>query len=75
MKVFLCLILLGGIAASAECPSTVTCPSDGDQMTNTYDCKGIGETRTCKFSHTATVYDDDGSSHQVTHSLWVSCAD
>ncbi len=70
----LCAFLLC-IPALADCPDSAICPKDGDEMHSTFECKGFGETYSCKFSHTKTVYDADGTPRQVTHSMWVSCKD
>jgi hypothetical protein len=66
------LILLFCLPATAECPTSVACPYDGDQMMNTWNCKGVGDSRACEFSHTKTVY-ENGQPHQVHHVTWVSC--
>ncbi len=69
----LAFALLLCCAASAECPNSVPCPYDGDAMYNTWDCNGVGDTRTCKFSHSKLVTDSNGV-HNVVHSEWVSCS-
>lgn len=67
MKVLLCVALLC-IPAVAECPYSVACPYDGEQMQNTWNCKGVGEQRACQFRHSKW---EDGK--QVVHTTWASC--
>lgn len=71
MKTLICLLLLSS-AAFADCPSTVSCQQDGEQMDNTHNCKPVGNQgkTTCLFSHRHL----DHSNNQITvHSMWVDC--
>jgi hypothetical protein len=75
MRKLLGVVLLLSIGTVwADCPFSITCPYDGESMQNTYNCKGVGQTRACEFSHQHLVIDAHGS-HFVTHRAWASCAD
>lgn len=67
------LILLLSIPAVAACPSSVTCPEDGEAMYNNGGCKPTMNGSACLFTHKKWVNGPNGTGHSVTHSQWVDC--
>ncbi|MFL6314722.1 MAG: hypothetical protein ACJ71W_21665 [Terriglobales bacterium] len=66
------LLLIGSVWA---CPITATCPYDGEQMTNTGNCTGVGASHACEFSHRKMEIDAHGKTRFVTHTAWANCGE